>query len=480
MAKTPDLEKIVSSAATRAKVVISDTDLGRIRSCQPGSALAKWIQENIVPERFLSKEEVGLFQSIDRPEVGSEPGIVPLREEGLLSVIADLDAETEALNRQASVLEAQRALVERRDGLTREIYGRALAAQIEERRSNEIHRLEREISEARQEIEGLLRTTGESIDRAARKIPVMMTELLNGHDRTLEALADEGLVGNIPDVVVSTNMGTVERLMASLSRMVAEELQIRLDRTYLESLCERTNQPKETIDPPMDEDAVRLEQDLQSLYAEIPEVAAMYVTQKYGNPLVRAVRQEEMQRRAVATLRSEQVTSLLAGITVELELLVEKLRTFHSYRCATRNLRAGYEYSCLSNKCNAPKTAKETRKPPQEHGSAMELLLRHFGISSTASRGLHESVDEKAARMQDNARKLGQNAAFDARKALEERKLLVESLLNGTDQNGDESHSKLDALDARINRLREDVELVSRADTGQAVQSQRAFVDQWS
>lgn len=114
MAKTPDLEKIVSSAATRAKVVISDTDLGRIRSCQPESALAEWIQENLVPGRFLSKEEVGLFQSIDRPEVGSEPGIVPLREEGLLSVIADLDAETEALNRQASVLEAQRALVERR------------------------------------------------------------------------------------------------------------------------------------------------------------------------------------------------------------------------------------------------------------------------------------------------------------------------------------------------------------------------------
>ena len=58
--------------------------------------------------------------------------------------------------------------------------------------------------------------------------------------------------------------------------------------------------------------------------------------------------------------------------------------------------------------------------------------------------------------------------------------MLVESLLNGTDQNGDGSLSRLDALDARINRLREDLENVSRADTGQAVQRQRGFVEQWS
>jgi hypothetical protein len=480
MAKTLGLEKIVSSAATRAKVVISNTDLVWISNCQPDSALAKWIQENLVPERFLSKEEVRLFQSTDRLEVYSEPGIVPLREEDLLSVIADLDAETEVLNRQASVLEAQRAIVERRDGLTRKSHGRALAAQIEERNSNEIHRLEREISGAREEIEGMLRTIGESIDRAARKIPATMTEVLNGHDRTLEALADEGLVGDIPEVVVSTDMNTVERLTASLSRMVAEELQIRLDRTYLESLCEQPNQPNNTLDLPMDEDAARLEQDLQSLYAEIPEVATIHVTQKYGDPLVRAVRQEEMQRRAVATLHSDQVTILLAGITVELEQLVQKLRTFYSYRCANRSLRAGYELSCISNKCNAQKTGKEISKPIQEHGPAMELLLRHFGISSTASRGLQDSVDEKVARMQENTRKVGQNAGFDARKALDERKLLVESLLNGTDQSDEESILKLDDLDAKINRLREDVETVSRADTGQAVERQKAFADKWS
>ena len=480
MAKTPDLEKIISSAATRAKVVISDTDLGRIRSCQPQSALAKWIQENLVPERFLSKEEVGLFQPTDRLEVDSEPGVVPLGEEDLLSVIADLNTETEVLNRQASVLEAQRTLVERREGLTRKSHRRALAAQIEKLNSKDIHRLEREISETREEVEEMLHTTGESIDRAARKIPATITELLNGHDRTLEALADEGLVGDIPGVVVSTNMNTVERLTASLSRMVAEELQIRLDRTYLESLSEQPNQPNNAIDLPVDEDTARLEQDLQSLYAEIREVATMHVTQKYGDPLVRAVREEETQRSAAAALRSDQVTSLLAGIIAELEQLVKKLRTFHSYRCAIQDLRTGYELSGFSNKSNRPKTGKEISKPFQDHGPATELLLRHFGISSTASRGLHESVDEKVARMQDNARKVGQTAGFDARKALEERKLLVESLLNGTDQNGDGSLSKLDALDARINRLREDLENVSRADTGQAVQRQRGFVEQWS
>lgn len=480
MAKTRAFDKIVSSAATRARVVLSDADLGRIKTCQPESKLAKWVERNLVPERCLSDEEVRLSQLDDGLDSGLEPGVVPLTEEDLLGVIADLDAETEVLKRQASALETQQTLVQRRYGLSRKSRGRAFAAQIEERNMNEIHRLEKEICEAKEEVEGKLRMTGGSIDRAVRKIPAMLTELLNGHDRSLEALTEERLVGVKPDVVFSTSIDTIGRLTASLSRMVAEELQIRLDRTYLESLCEQPDQPNETSDLPMDEDAARLKQDLQSLYAEIPEVAAMYVTQKYGDPLVRAVREEEALRRAVAARHSGQVTNLLDGIAIELEELTQRLRTFHSYRCATQTLQAGYELSNTSNTSNEPKIGKEISKPFHEHGPAMELLLRHFGISSTASEGLHESVDEKIARMQENARRAGHNAGVDARKALGERKLLVDSLLNGTDQNDAESLSKLDALDAKITRLRKEIETVSRADTDQIAQRQKEFVEKWS
>ena len=112
----------------------------------------------------------------------------------------------------------------------------------------------------------------------------------------------------------------------------------------------------------------------------------------------------------------------------------------------------------------------------------MEGMLRHFGISTTASRHLREVVDEKAARQRESTRQSELNASADARKVHEARKMLVESLLNGVDhdQNGAESLSKLDELEARISRLREDVEAISGTDTSQAVRRQREFIGRWA
>jgi hypothetical protein len=448
MAKSPSLDKLVSSAAAKADVEISSDDLSRIRTCRPDSDLAEWIERSLRPERLLSSEEVRLAVHCD--EVGGDlgPGVVPLREEELLHAIADLEAETEVLNRQAEVLEAQWARVERRGGTMRTGRGRVFALQIQERNLAATRRLEGEILQAREEVEALLRVNGESVERVVGVIPATVTRLLNGHDRVLEGVKKGDLAGGGTELATSVSIETIERL-AGLQ--TAEE-------------------------------AAVLEQDLESLYAEIPDVAAMYVAQKYSEPLLRAVREEERQRRAVAAARSHRVTGLLADLTLELEGLAERLRTFHSYRCVMRDLRNGYEQFDVSDRREGLGLANATASPPREFGEVMEGLLRHFGIPATATRDSLEVVDEKVARLQESTRQSELNASSGARKVHEARKMLVESLLNGVDhdQNGAESLSKLDELEARISRLREDVEAVSGADTSQAARRQREFVGRWA
>jgi hypothetical protein len=483
MAKSPSLDKLVSSAAAKADVEISSDDLSRIRTCRPDSDLAEWIERSLRPERLLSSEEVRLAVHCD--EVGGDlgPGVVPLREEELLHAIADLEAETEVLNRQAEVLEAQRARVERRGGTMRTGRGRVFALQIQERNLAATRRLEGEILQAREEVEALLRVNGESVERVVGVIPATVTRLLNGHDRVLEGVKKGDLAGGETELATSVSIETVERLAGTLARIVAEELQVRLDRIYLESLHGGLNNDKgDGAGLQTAEEAAVLEQDLESLYAEIPDVAAMYVAQKYSEPLLRAVREEERQRRAVAAARSHRVTGLLADLTLELEGLAERLRTFHSYRCVMRDLRNGYEQFDVSDRREGLGLANATASPPREFGEVMEGLLRHFGIPTTATRDSLEVVDEKVARLQESTRQSELNASSGARKVHEARKMLVESLLNGVDhdQNGAESLSKLDELEARISRLREDVEAVSGADTSQAARRQREFVGRWA
>lgn len=483
MAKSPTLDQLVSSAAAKANVEITSDDLSRIRTCRPDSELAQWIERSLGPERLLSSEEVRL--AVHCPEVGGDvgPGVVPLREEDLLHAIADLEAETEVLNRQTEVLEAQRARVERRGGTVRAARGRVFALQMHERNLAAARRLDGEILQARGEVDALLRVNGEGVDRVVGLIPATVARLLNGHDRVLEGVKKGDLAGGGTELATSVSTETVERLTGMLARMVGEELQVRLDRIYLESLQEGPkNYHGDGTGIQTAEEAAVLEQDLESLYAEIPDVAAMYVAQKYSEPLLRAVREEERQRRAVAAARSDRVTGVLADLTLELEALAERLRSFHSYRCAMQDLRNGYAQFDVSDRREGLILANATASPPREFSPAMEGLLRHLGISTMPTRDLLEVVDEKVARLQEGTRQSELNASADARKVHEARKMLFESLLNGLDhdQNGAESLSKLDELEARISRLREDVEAVSGADTSQAVRKQREFVDRWA
>ena len=485
MAKAPNYEQIVAAASSRCDVVIQKDDLRKIRGCKPDSVLARWIEQSLTADTLLSSEELTLAENLSKHEGlrgestdEGDWGGVPTSEEELLEAIADLDASTEALNRQSKALSAQWTLVKRRNdgnGNPHRRRDQNFVDQLEQGNLAEIQRLKADIFDVQEEIEVLFRNMKDTIDKASRRFPSLISELINSNDRTLDDLTNQHLAGACTARETSTSLDTVQRLTANLSSMLAEELQTRLDRTYLESLQKAVSDETEAA-----EDVGDLEEDIRSLYIEIPDVADMYVTQKYGEPLVKAVREEERRRKAVASLHTDKISSQLSTMAVDLEQLAERLATFHSYRSMVQNLRGSYDHFANSSTVDISSPTKAESKLPQHFGPAMEALLRHFGLPTDPASSLHDLISDKVARLHDSGQRSAGSVNRDSKATLEARKNIVESLVQNFDQNGSQTSYNLDVLEARVTELREQVERVSNTDKGPALRKQRDFIEKWS
>jgi hypothetical protein len=474
---------LVSTAASKANVQLRAEDLNRIRSCRPDSGLARWVQGNLVNERVLSTEEVWLG---DAANAGVESGNVPLTEEELLLAIAELERETEMWDRQTGVLERQEE--KRKDEAKRECSRRKFAESMRERDSAKIQQLESQIAEATGEVEGLLREMREAVEKTTRSIPGLMRSVLGGHDAVLKDLnLKEGGLGVLQSETqtsISIETDMVERLSTLLAGMLAEELQVRLDRVYLEALHGGLDDEEDTSiengNPA--EDAAALQQDLNSLYAEIPDVAAMFVAQQYSEPLLSALREVERRRDEVEREREKRIIGVIRGVTGELEGLTERLRGFHSWRTVLREMGVGFEEFRRDRAGGRLEVGNKRGGERRDMGEAVQGMMRHFGVGATNSRDLHQVLDEKVERLQESIGLEGLHAGVKERAVYDERKRIVEMLESGVedDQKGGESLEKMNALEARITSLRNEVEIIGRADTGEMARRQREFVERWS
>jgi hypothetical protein len=491
MTKAPDYEKIVAAAGSRAGVSISKDDFVKLRGCRPESALGRWIEKNFTTDTLLSSEELRISEAI--PEHGlvstrsaceSASGFVPLNEDELLAAIADLEASTKALNFQSNVLEAQQTFIKRRySGKSQtgmQSGSRVSVDEIEGRNTASIQRLKGDIHEIQNEIEVLFRVAGDAIDKSSRRIPSMISELTNSNDRTLTDLSKQHPVGAPIKIGTSSSLDAVDLLTSSLSKMIVEELQSRLDRTYLENLHQGAEDHFNGDQHTAIEDAQVLEEDLRSLYTEVPDVAEMFVAQKYRDSLVQTIHQEEQQRTAVASLHAQGITGKLTALTNDLDALTRRLQAFHSYRCVIQNLQASYDHFKTSSSIGISSPTKISPQAPQRNFPALEALQRHFGLSATSPNDLLESINGKIARQREGGRGSIDNINSDTKVTLEARKKVVESLLQSIDQGDKDSLARLAALEAKITALREDVEAINNTDRTHDIRKQRQFTEKWS
>jgi hypothetical protein len=137
-----------------------------------------------------------------------------------------------------------------------------------------------------------------------------LAQRLHEDDRKLEALQKLMLPcrGGM-DPEIDTNQ-KASRLVKKLVDFTCEEIRCRLDRIYLEQLREAGGH-ENGIEDDLSVQEVSLTGDLETLYAEIRDVAAMSVSQEFEHPLLHSRQENSQRHKASEDLAHQSVSHLI-------------------------------------------------------------------------------------------------------------------------------------------------------------------------
>jgi hypothetical protein len=145
------------------------------------------------------------------------------------------------------------------------------------------------VKEDHEAITTQLKKLKEGLRRTIDQIPSSATECLRQDDYQLQKLTALSALDADDGKELRTK---VAQLTAKLTDMKREEIECRLDRVYLGRLAQEDGDRHQEQNK-LEEQEEQLEQDLNSLHVEIPDVAAILVSQEFEAPLLRALSKKQ-------------------------------------------------------------------------------------------------------------------------------------------------------------------------------------------
>ncbi|KJK61531.1 hypothetical protein P875_00042203 [Aspergillus parasiticus SU-1] len=277
-----------------------------------------WVMEHLNHHTLLSQEELTLYTKLE--STGSLQNIIhnldtnadrPFLDEDLRKAINSLNASTAVIQKQKRVLASQC------DNIDKELRRKA----------------ERESTELAQEVGAGLEVESENTAVDSKRILSTLAAWLKEDDRALADLERLGsgieATGDDASVVKRTS-----ELSTILAHYLAEEIQYRLDRVYLENLRAGQTKANQNLDGAADEVSIALEGELESLYPEIDMLAEMYTRQQYNAPISRALQKHHDQLHISSHKKFNYILDLVAEMTLSTERLTKSLQDRESF-CGT-------------------------------------------------------------------------------------------------------------------------------------------------
>ncbi|EAW06280.1 uncharacterized protein ACLA_079640 [Aspergillus clavatus NRRL 1] len=308
----------------------------------------QWVEEHLSYDTLLSQEELTLFTTLESsgalrnvlpgPNLGATR---PLLDDDLRAAIESLNSSTSTTQEQTRLLNLQNEVL---------IKQLRLRDDREARQQRDIQRLRQKHDSGRQHIaaassdlahdlEVTLKNELEKTATEGKKILSTLTGRLKDDDKLLADLEQTA-----SSVQSTTDDASIVRrateLGSMLAELVAEEIQCRLDRLYMESLkAGLKDMANLSANPNEDEDAlITLGNELESLYPEIDVLAEMSTKQLFYEPIVRELQTLHGQLR-IASYRKlehvvEQVSDTILEMTSSTERSIKLLQDRESH-CAT-------------------------------------------------------------------------------------------------------------------------------------------------
>ncbi|KAA8652306.1 hypothetical protein EYZ11_008864 [Aspergillus tanneri] len=332
------------------------------------SALGLLVDDTLLSqEELISYLELGSSGALETLNLSDVDMTRPFLDEDLRGAIESLNTSTAAIQKQNEILALQHDFLNKQFSMESE---RKLGHKKDAERLGQRHESRRQsintmATELAHELSLTLKNESEKATTDGRKILSVLTILMKEDDRIftdIEKLVTEVNTTGDDALFVKHTLDLDTRL----SQYVAEEIQHRLDRSYLESIQD-SQKPGHCLRETEDEGMATLEDELESLYPEIDVLAEISSKQRYGEPILRELHNRHGKMRIAAHKKLDYIIDLIAEMIVSAEDFTKYLQDRESFCSTLETLSATLQYEVGEQFPNPHTARRETwkRRPVQ-------------------------------------------------------------------------------------------------------------------
>ncbi|KAL2259425.1 hypothetical protein VTK26DRAFT_6909 [Humicola hyalothermophila] len=444
----------------------------------PDSAdLVRWAALHVTPDTLLSPDELNQYAALEESGLTERLAMSPdlaearvLSDQEIGAAIEELNRSTQAITRHTETLRQQQEAFDRLvDGARQSHKGRAVV-EAEQARKWETKR--RDLSSTTDELSQSLGSRALELEqnntRARESIHQTVNTMLRSDDKLLTSLQKLGWELETEDKTEQQDVVTLRETCARLIKFTVECVRTKLDRIYLESL--EVSAQSVTTDRVSPDEVSALQEELESLYAEILPVAQMSAEQQFLEPALKSLGAKNGRSLAKSAQATSYIHDCLDYLIDRAHDLMARLEAFQAYQAA-----AGAVLDIAKSELASPVPAEPIpRRPPVGASPSRDAFQsparpqpkNHPGYTySAAGIGKEHPLEEILRTLAISLPKDGDSEAADARVQVGELASILSS-----------RRAKLDDVARNVQETFESATVRHVADTKLAIQLVRDSV----
>ncbi|KAF2836017.1 hypothetical protein M501DRAFT_980600 [Patellaria atrata CBS 101060] len=384
MSNSSSLEHLVKVLEERVTGLERDDVQWAFESVKTKDDATAWVDEYLNDDTLLSKEELDLFQKIQRKGPKFKPldeqqTTRPFLNEDLEAAIAALESSTSGIENHSRSLEVQKKALSAL--IAQNKPDRKVVQESTERRrkyAQESGHLRIAVDELSQSVDEQLTATQRDSSSTISSFTAVAMETLTSDDRLLNGISSliPKLQQNIADEVVEK---AIEQWCQAVTAFRAAEIRSRIDKVYEEALI------KPNFDIPTSNNALQTEEEalqgeLDTLYAEIKPVLEMVVHDRFRSPILRDLQSSGLEQRKLQNEWLSYITSTLTYMTKRLALISTQFNLVHELQSALIEVQRAYiPLKAQSTRISVKDTSTTPHPDPLE---SIEQIRAYLAMSN--------------------------------------------------------------------------------------------------
>ncbi|KAK3331773.1 hypothetical protein B0T19DRAFT_86433 [Cercophora scortea] len=319
-------------------------------------ALIEWATLHVTPDTLLSVDELALYDALEKTgqaeKLASSADLATVQafsDQEIKDAIQELNRSTEAISKQTENLKQQHEALGRLvNGTRKDLEARSnMESRQAQRLETQRRSIRAEVEELAQGLDSNIADLEQQNKAESANVQKTVDSLFRSDDKLLSSLQKLGWELQTEDPAEQDNVTALRETCARLIKFTVEGLRTKLDRIYFESL-EAAIQSGANKRVRADE-VVALQEELESLYAEILPVAQMSTEQQFLEPALKDLATKNGQGFARSEEAFRYIHDCLDYMMDHISELSTGIEAFQAYQIATNSL-AGIARSELTGK----------------------------------------------------------------------------------------------------------------------------------